>query len=199
MLDRRTFLAGALASGLLAGCSSLGDEAQNDPSNWSSAPASSTSGRASSTPALPSRLSIPSISLDDPVVGLGLKSNGRLEPPAGKVQWYDATVVPGQVGISVIAGHVSWDGPDVFVRLKDVATGERYAITYADGHRENFEITRTETVAKTALQHRQDVWGKGGTDRVVVLVTCDDRSKLVGQHYENNFVVWSKPVTASSQ
>lgn len=182
---------GALA---LAGCSS----GKSDPGDneTASAPTTSVAPTATATKgggSVPTRLQIPSIGFDKKVTGMGLTASGEISPPAGVTQWYNATVAPGQPGISVIAGHVTYNGPDVFEKLEQVKVGDSVTVGFADGSSKKFVVTREKSVGKTELQHDATVWGTSSTP-VLTLITCDAGSKLVGRHHVNNFVVWTKPV-----
>lgn len=142
---------------------------------------------------VPVSLAIPSIGFDRKVTGMGLTKSGEISPPPGVTQWYNATVSPGQVGISVIAGHVTFNGPDVFAKLPEVKVGQRLTVRFADTSSQKFQVTRVKSVDKEELRHDQSVWGSSKTP-VLALITCDSASELVGVHHVNNFVVWTKPV-----
>ena len=143
---------------------------------------------------VPVKLTIPSIGFDRKLTGMGLTDDGEISPPPGVTQWYNATVSPGQNGISVIAGHVTYDGPDVFANLEKVKVGDQLSVGFADGSSKKFVVVREKSVDKQALRTDQSVWGSSSTPSLV-LITCDAESKLVGQHHLNNFVVWTKPVS----
>lgn len=196
-LTRRT-LVGVLAASALSACSTgpKSDDPTERPTAWTSTPPASASAPSVPVDATPARLEIGSIKLNEPIKGLGLSNNGYVEPPAGVVQWYNATPQPGSKGNSVIAGHVSFDGPDTFARLDEVKVGQKITVTRKDGKRLDFTVTRVESVEKNALRKRQDVWGKQSSEANLVLVTCDDTSRMRSGHYDDNFVVWAKPVRA---
>lgn len=192
---RRSVLIVAAASLVgLGGCSGKGAaddvETAKAPTTTTAATATATKGGGS----VPTSLTIPSIRFDRKVTGMGLSAVGEISPPPGVTQWYNATVSPGQNGISVIAGHVTFNGPDVFVDLDKVKVDDHLAVGFADGTNRTFIVTRVKSVDKDALRHDQTVWGASSTP-VLALITCDASSKLVGAHHTNNFVVWAKPVT----
>ena len=143
---------------------------------------------------VPVKLTIPSIDFDRKLTGMGLTDDGEISPPPGVTQWYNATVSPGQNGIAVIAGHVTYDGPDVFANLEKVKVGDQLSVGFADGSSKKFVVVREKSVDKQALRTDQSVWGSSSTPSLV-LITCDAGSKLVGQHHLNNFVVWTKPIS----
>lgn len=121
---------------------------------------------------------------------------GEISPPQGVTQWYNATVSPGSPGIAVIAGHVTYnDVPDVFANLEQVKVGDTITVGYANGTKKEFVAVREKSVDKEALRTDQTVWGSSSTPQLV-LITCDGKSKVVGEHHVNNFVVWTKPKTS---
>lgn len=193
-LGRRSalLLAGAGVLGVV-GCSRQG---AGDDTETATAPTTSAAATAPATKgggSVPTSLVIPSIGFNRKVTGMGLSARGEISPPPGITQWYNATVSPGQPGIAVIAGHVTYDGPDVFVNLSKVKPKDTVTVGFADGTKTEFVVTRVKSVNKDELRHDQSVWG-GSTTPVLALITCDAASELVGQHHTNNFVVWAKPV-----
>lgn len=198
--SRRAVLsAGAGAFTLLASaCSGGGSSSPSSSNITATAPTTSVAPSATATKgggSVPVSLQIPSIGFDRKVTGMGLSSAGEISPPPKVTQWYDATVSPGKPGISVIAGHVTYnDVPDVFAKLEDVKVGDTVTVGYADGTSKKFVATREKSVDKEALRTDQTVWGSSSTP-VLALITCDGKSKVVGQHHVNNFVVWAKPVS----
>ncbi|MFK0647458.1 class F sortase [Dermacoccus sp. BD5] len=139
-------------------------------------------------------ISIPSIGLDHSIVPGGL-NGGVLNPPSGVIQQFTGygRVTPGKPGISVLAGHVTYNGPDVFYKLSSAPVGGRVTISYADGTHKDFVITSKASVDKNALQNDSRVWGASAAP-VLALVTCDSSSGWVNaQHHTNNFVVWASP------
>ncbi|MBO1768320.1 class F sortase [Allobranchiibius sp. GilTou38] len=123
---------------------------------------------------------------------LGLNAQGQIYPPRRTTMWYSGSAQPGQNGIAVIAGHVTYDGPDNFYNLTKVAAAAPLRITCSSGRQIDAVVTRTASVPKTTLQTDQTVWGSSPSP-VVVLITCDPASRVVKGHHLNNFVVWTVP------
>lgn len=145
-------------------------------------------------PCIPRSLTVSGVGItDERVVPMGTNSQGQIYPPAHTTMWYDQSAQPGQRGISVIAGHVTYDGPDNFYNLRDVRIGTTVSVTCANDKVVRLKVTHTESVLKTKLTTDQRIWG-GSSTPVVTLVTCDLKSPMVNNHHLNNFVVWTKPV-----
>ena len=194
----------ALAGGLgLASVLWRGGPGRTEPSDPVSTSAASSSAGASGAPGsprrasgpsdargAPTRLVIPAISLDEPVVALGLNSEGQIVPPADTVQWYTGSPAPGDPGVAVVAGHVTNPDPDVFHRLPSLRVGDPVAVVDASGRRRTFRVYRTRQVDKETLTTDPSVWGH--TDqRVLALITCDPESSVQAQHLTGNFVAWA--------
>ncbi|MET3422558.1 sortase (surface protein transpeptidase) [Actinoplanes tereljensis] len=89
-------------------------------------------------PSMPVRLEIPAIGVSTGVVPIGLRVDHTLDvPPAhgdAPAAWYRKSPSPGEMGSSLIAGHVgAADGaPAVFFRLRLLRPGDRIAVRRAD-------------------------------------------------------------------
>ncbi|GGB30943.1 hypothetical protein GCM10011492_21860 [Flexivirga endophytica] len=142
---------------------------------------------------IPKSLTVKSVGIvGERVVPMGTNSQGQIYPPAHTTMWYNRSTQPGQDGISVIAGHVTYDGPDNFYNLRNVPTGARVKVVCSNDKVVELTVTHKESVTKTALTTDQRVWG-GSSTPVVTLVTCDIASPMVNGHHLSNYVVWTKP------
>ncbi|MEU9374513.1 class F sortase [Streptomyces sp. NPDC048255] len=97
----------------------------------------------------PTRVRIPSIRVDAPLVGLGLQPGGSLEvpPPARRdlAGWYREGTTPGAAGTAVIAGHVDHaTGPAVFYHLGALRRGAAVEVVRADGRTAVFTVHAVE-------------------------------------------------------
>lgn len=142
---------------------------------------------------MPTSIVARSIEVNEPVKALGLNAQGQIYPPPHTTMWYDKSPQPGTDGISVIAGHVTYDGPDNFYRLRDLSVGEKVELTCSGGRTMQLVVTSSASVTKVAATTDQRIWG-GSDTPVIALITCDIKSKVVAGHHLNNYVVWTKPV-----
>jgi hypothetical protein len=77
-------------------------------------------------PAPPTRLAIPKLYLDAPIITMGLDGEGNPQVPdrPDQVAWYNFAAAPGQKSNAVLSGHVDWQTqsrqpiPGVFYRLR---------------------------------------------------------------------------------
>ncbi|MDO8530453.1 MAG: class F sortase [bacterium] len=94
---------------------------------------------------VPTRLVIPSISVDAPVIPLGLEEDGTVAAPEGadEVAWYQLGPRPGEKGSAVISGHYgTWKNGSnsVFDNLQKIAIGEKIYVQNEEGELVSFTV-----------------------------------------------------------
>mgnify|MGYP005988132979 FL=1 len=143
----------------------------------------------------PARVEIPAIDVDSDVMGLGLLPDGSMEVPAGgfPAGWYTGSPVPGQLGPSIVAGHVDWGGsPGVFYRLHDLEQGDEVTIVSEDGNAVRFVVSAVEQYAKDAFPSDKVY---GDIDHPGLrLITCGGPFDSNVSSYEDNIVVYADRV-----
>jgi hypothetical protein len=150
---------------------------------------------ASAEDAYPVRVLIPEIGVEAEIIDLGLNEDGTLEVPKDSEQtgWYTGRSVPGDVGPSVVVGHIdSTTGPAVFYRLQDLEVGHTIEIQRSDGVTAMFRVSRTELVLKDEFPTEQ-VYGSTA-EPTLRLITCGgsfDRSVL---SYRGNLIVYAEHI-----
>ncbi|MGN9755791.1 class F sortase [Streptomyces sp. SD31] len=206
-LSRRAFATAAMAS-LLVGCG--GHEAGQAASAHSRRTRGADGGVAdtATTPrpspsvnsvhplgrSVPVRLQIPAIEVDTPVIRLGLASDGTVQVPPitadDRAGWYRHSPTPGQVGPSVLLGHVTVGshGDGVFRHLARLHRGDRIVARRQDGTSAEFAVSAVRTVAKAEFP-ADDVYGD--VDRPELrLITCG--GPRAGDEYRDNVIVFAK-------
>ncbi len=141
----------------------------------------------------PVSLSVPTIGIAVPIGLLGLEPNGTVMVPntAAEVGWFKLGPTPGQLGASVLLGHVdSSSGIGVFFWLKRLSPGSTINVGLANGVDLTFTVTRVAQFAKTAFPRRL-VYTSPGT-RSLNLVTCGGVFNQATGSYESNVVVFSQ-------
>jgi hypothetical protein len=104
---------------------------------------------------LPVSVDIPAIGVHSKLLHLGASPNGTIQVPslhtqAGEAAWYKYSATPGQIGASVIEGHVDSDrGAAVFFRLGALRPGESVDVTLADGIIAVFRVTGVRQYPKS--------------------------------------------------
>ncbi|MGW1026328.1 class F sortase [Streptomyces sp. NPDC002577] len=143
---------------------------------------------------VPTRISIPAISVDAPFTSLTLAADGRLNPPPvnndNLVGWYKGGASPGEPGAAIVVGHVDTKtGPAVFLGLSELKAGNRVDITRADGSVAHFKVDSVETFSKAEFPN--DRVYDDTPDPELRLITCGGEYNRVAQDYEDNVVAFA--------
>lgn len=198
---RRQRLYGSLAVSILiaAGIGLLVSRPSSDPVQRILASSTTTS---ASAPALhgldrsiPRELLVPSLGIAVPIGQLGLQANHQVQVPtsAHTVGWFRLGPTPGQMGSSVILGHVdSYRGPGIFFTLKSLVPGALIEVRLSDGLTAQFRVTSVAQYAKVAFPDHL-VYGSH-SNRWLNLVTCGGTFNHATGSYESNIVVFSRLV-----
>jgi sortase (surface protein transpeptidase) len=142
----------------------------------------------------PTRVTVPSISAESSLVATGLKENGSLEvPPVSQpmqASWFDQSPTPGEVGPSVVLGHVNGGGqPGIFAKLKDVVAGAQVFVDRADGQRAVFEVSRVDTIPKDSFP--TDAVYNDTANPQLRLITCGGDYDRGARSYLSNVIVYA--------
>lgn len=146
---------------------------------------------ASSTP---TRVVVPSISAESSLVPTGLQGDGSLEvPPVSQpmqASWFNQSPTPGEVGPSVVLGHVNGGGqPGIFANLKDVVAGAQVFVDRADGQRAVFQVSRVETIPKNSFP-TDSVYNDTANPQLR-LITCGGDYDRGERSYLSNVIVYA--------
>lgn len=146
-------------------------------------------------PGVPTRLSIPAISVDAEVIPVGLEPNGEMEvPPASQAGWYLHGPRPGEAdGTSVIAAHVDYAGEKgVFFNLRELQVGAEVAVTDESGAVRRYRVTERYQVDKDELPIEQIFVADGPPG--LTLITCGGSFDRGARSYQDNIVVTTVPI-----
>ena len=190
---------------LLVGCGGQQQERGAVGSTVSTAPVPTTSPSTSTSTTMPApestadlptgvvpvRIEIPAVGVDADVIDLDLRGpEPEVPSDFDQTGWYTQTRQPGEIGPSVIAGHIdSVAGPAVFARLDELTTGDEIVVHDATGQSRTFVVDRAGQYPKEALP--DEVFGFDQPLPELRLITCGgvfDRS--IG-HYRDNYVVYA--------
>ena len=147
------------------------------------------------TAPLPVALQIPAIEVRTRLVQLGLTRQGTLQVPSSPsvAGWYTASPRPGEIGSSVIAGHIdSYLGPGVFYRLRELHPGDRIYVRQAGGSLAVFQVTAVHQYPKAHFPAAA-VFGPV-PDAELHLITCGGTFDYATHSYLSNIVVYSTEV-----
>jgi hypothetical protein len=150
---------------------------------------------------LPVSVTIPTIGVQSRLLHLGRNQDGTMEVPnlvtsAGQAAWYKYSVTPGQIGTSVIEGHVdSYHGPAVFYRLGALKPGNRIDVTLADGITAVFRVTGVREYAKDEYP-ANTVYAQANYAGLR-LITCGGGFDAATGHYLGSVVVFASLISSS--
>ncbi len=149
---------------------------------------------------VPVSVEIPAIGVTSRLLHLGLNTDGTIQVPslvtsADEAAWYEYSATPGQIGTSVIEGHVdSYQGPAVFYRLGALRPGDTIDVTLADGITAIFRVTGVRDYPKSNFPAKAIY---GATDYAALrLITCGGVFDYATGHYLSATVVFAS-LTAS--
>jgi hypothetical protein len=140
----------------------------------------------------PVRVKLPALGVTARIMDLGLERDGSMEVPPGgyPVGWYDRSPTPGQLGPSVLAGHVDWDGkPGAFYGLRKLLPGDQVIVDRADGSVATFGVDRVEEHEKGDFPS-DEVYGDVGYAGLR-LITCGGSFDQNTGNYEDNVIVFA--------
>lgn len=141
----------------------------------------------------PTRITIASQHIDTSLVSVGLATDGSIElPPVldWTAGWYKYSPTPGELGPSVIVGHVdSYKNISVFWRLRYVQAGDMIDVTRADGITAHFRITQLAQYDQNNFPTKL-VYGNT-TDAELRVITCGGTFDQVAHAYTQNTVVYA--------
>ena len=143
----------------------------------------------------PTRLRLPAIGVDAPVLAVGVGANGELTVPrAETVGWYRYGSAPGRPGNAVLAAHVDFNGrPGAFFRLRQLRPGSLVEVVSGRADIRRFRVVDVRRAAKTALA--AELFARDGEPRLA-LITCGGRFDRSTRHYEDNVIATAVPVAA---
>ena len=146
-----------------------------------------------------SRLRVPSVGIDAPIVTLGVDSDGVMQSPSTPtdVGWYNFSSVPGQGGNIVISGHVDYInyGPAVFWHLRDLKPNDPIQVVLDDSSVVTYRVTDLTTYDDASAPVQQIV---GPTPaETVTLITCTGTFDAQTHSYNERLVVRAVRAQAS--
>ena len=137
------------------------------------------------------RLDVPRLRISrSSLTELGVDAAGVLIPPSSiaVAGWFTGGAVPGEVGPTVIAGHVdSSEGPGIFYRLDTLRPGDLVTVGRSDGVAIRYRVTDVVSVPKDAFPTRQVYGPTPGPE--LRLITCGGEFDHSARRYLSNVVV----------
>jgi Sortase domain len=148
----------------------------------------------------PVSIDIPAIGVNSNLLRLGVNSDGTIQVPSlyatpGQAAWYKYSATPGQIGVSVIEGHVdTYKGPGVFFRLGGLRPGDNVEVKLADGTIAVFRITGVRQYLKSKFPAKTIYAATAFA--ALRLITCGGDFDSATGHYLSSTVVFASLSTA---
>jgi len=144
----------------------------------------------------PLALKIPSIGVQSTVLQLGLNSDKSIEVPPlddpdSKAGWYKYSPTPGQIGPTVILGHVDSAkyGPGIFFKLGALQPGATVEVTLTDRIIAVFTVDKVVAYPKSKFPSTAVY---GNIDHPGLrLITCGGTFDPAAGSYESNIVAYA--------
>jgi hypothetical protein len=143
----------------------------------------------------PVSVKIPAIAVSSALMRLGVKSDGTIQVPPvdgrpSEAAWYKYSATPGQIGTSVIEGHVdNYAGPAVFFRLGALRPGDRVDVTLADGVTAVFRVTGVRRYLKS--NYPSNTIYRAARHAALRLITCGGTFDYGTGQYLSSTVVFA--------
>ena len=144
---------------------------------------------------VPVSIEIPAIGVRSVLLSLGVKPDGTMQVPPlhrkpNAAGWYKYSVTPGQIGTSVIEGHVdSTQGPAVFFRLGALRPGDLINVRLADGMKGVFRVTGVREYQKAKFPAK--TLYRATRFAGLRLITCGGAFDYTTSQYLSSIVVFA--------
>lgn len=153
------------------------------------------------TRAVPISIDIPVIGVHSALMSLGQNPDGSIQVPPLSTNsvagWYNRSPTPGQVGPSVILGHIDSKayGPAVFFKLGALKPGNTVTVHRADHTIAVFRVDKVAEYAKTTFPTHQVY---GNIDHAGLrLITCGGTFNPTAHSYDDNIIAYASLVSSS--
>jgi hypothetical protein len=149
---------------------------------------------------MPVAVDIPAIGVHSKLLHLGVNADGTIQVPsldarADEAAWYKYSAAPGEMGTSVIEGHVdTYLGPAVFFRLGALHPGDSIDVRLADGVTAVFRVTGVRQYPKSRFPAKT-IYGATGF-AALHLITCGGVFDYTTRSYLSSTVVFASLTSA---
>lgn len=153
--------------------------------------------RAAAPAAAPSRLRIPDLGADVPIIAVGVDETGQMAIPenVSQVGWYRYGPAPGSAAGSVVmSGHVdsATEGRGVLAGLAQIDIDDPIIVTDENGTERTYRVISRESYDK-ATAPMSELFSRSGPPRLT-LITCGGEFDATVRSYSHNVVVTAEPV-----
>jgi len=150
-------------------------------------------GQAVSSAGLPTRLTIPLLTVDAAVQHVGLTPDGAMDVPSGpaEVGWYRLGPKPGDIGSAVIDGHSGWKGgiPAAFDYVHQLRKGDKLYVENEQGVKIAFVVREIRTYDPDA--DAPEVFNSSDGKAHLNLITCSGAWDTTTKSSSSRLVVFT--------
>lgn len=147
----------------------------------------------------PRRIILPSINASGCIEKVGLDKNGAIGVPNNVylAAWYTRTVLPGDLGLSLIDGHVQGHyAPGIFQHLANLKAGDTFQIEFGDHSTRLFAVVSIHAYSPTDVASKM-LQPDPTIKQQLNLITCGGTFDTTSKEYTQRILVISKLVQAS--
>ena len=143
-----------------------------------------------------SRIKIPNIHVDAPILSVGLTDQGAIDVPQGPsdTAWFNQGPYPGEIGNAIIVGHYGWKNgiSAVFDKLHKIQKGEQIHLKDRSGLPLTFVVTKVETYDQHA--NTSSIFKSNDQEAHLILITCGGVWNKITKTYSERTVVFADKV-----
>lgn len=140
----------------------------------------------------PRKIAIPKLGISECVQKVGIDQRNAIAVPTNVhlAGWYSESVRPGEVGVSIMDGHVRGRYRDgIFVRLHELVEGDEIRIEMGDGSLRTFVAAKTSSYSVEAAGAELF---KSLYSTQLNLITCGGAYNEAAQEYPERVIVQAR-------
>jgi hypothetical protein len=164
------------------------------------APAKRATPAPKTPPSSPVSIRIPSIGVSSEIIQVGVNPDKSIQipqpgPDYDKAAWFKFSPTPGQIGPSIIEGHVdsAAHGPSVFFKLGALRPNDLVEVSLADHTVATFKVSGVRSFPKDKFPIF-DVYGNTTTPDLRLITCGGDFDRSTG-HYRSNIIAFASMVS----
>ncbi|HRQ86562.1 MAG TPA: class F sortase [Candidatus Saccharibacteria bacterium] len=144
----------------------------------------------------PAHISIPALSIEAPIIPVGLTSDGLMGAPQTlhEVGWYNKSAVLGSdSGYSVLMdGHYGTDADrGIFYSLHTIGLGDDIIMTGEEGSEATFKVVEITRDRIEAIDMKKALYVYPGASQSITLITCEGLYDSARATYNDRIVVYA--------
>lgn len=147
---------------------------------------------------VPSRINIPSVGIDAPIVSVGLTSSGQMDAPNSltDVGWYNRSAKVGESNYSILLdGHYGRPGrPGIFFNLKDIKMGDNIEVFGQTSESVLYKVVEIENLPQEEVDMRKALMPYSAGTESITLITCFGEYDSQEADYSHRVVVYAQKV-----